>query len=297
MKKIIIVVFTLLTSANLFSQYEFAPVGAKWYYEYNGYQSNGYLLIESSRDTIINDSTCRILNRTLYENTGQQDIKVSKLQDEYIHQNGYKIYFLKYNKFYVLYDFSPQVGDTLKISSEQNPPHGCDSTGTIKIEQIDQININTKNLNRIKSSVVDGNLTYGLDIIENIGSLSSLFPVFINCAFDYPSYEPLRCYEDNNIGLFKNQFIDNCDYIYTSINKISNQIFEFYYIENGVYLKSYVTSNYLIIDIYGRVCKTGIILKDETISLTETLKLNSGFYFIKLYQNNKEIFLQKFIIQ
>ena len=90
-----------------------APIGAKWYYTFrhapNRFQ---YLELESVGDTVIQDTVARVISPTIFRDTGEED---HSLDNILLHQNGQKIFYYLNGRFTLLYDFTLDVTDTLKI--------------------------------------------------------------------------------------------------------------------------------------------------------------------------------------
>ena len=64
MKKLILILTLVICIQGIDSQaQEWAPDGAEWYYEYVNFWYQGYVHVTVLGDTIINDTSCRILNR------------------------------------------------------------------------------------------------------------------------------------------------------------------------------------------------------------------------------------------
>lgn len=96
---------------------EWAPIGAKWYFSdassgLSPKEGNGYYLIESVRDTTVENIDAKVLEITYYY---LDEIKYKDI--EVMHGDMEKVYHWDANEndFYLLYDFTVKTGDTVKL--------------------------------------------------------------------------------------------------------------------------------------------------------------------------------------
>lgn len=94
------------------AQSEWAPVGAKWFYNCcaNGnimYSHLNYIVFE--KDTIVEGNNCRVLKR-YYDNS-------SSASEKYIiKESEDKIYYYHQNQFNLLFDFGVEVNDIVEFT-------------------------------------------------------------------------------------------------------------------------------------------------------------------------------------
>jgi hypothetical protein len=103
-----------MLSITVFSQEEFAPIGAEWYYNYRESMDGpetGYYLLKSIKDTTIDSKVCRILSHTLMNSKGISMNKGESILYEDVKEN--RIYRYLFGNFYLLYDFTKTTGDTI----------------------------------------------------------------------------------------------------------------------------------------------------------------------------------------
>lgn len=111
----------------------------------------------------------------------------------YLRKEGTKVYFFEHGEFYLLYDFSLNAGDTLKIYSPQVNCQGevirfpIDSIS--HFQTLDGQLLKVQHLGTVEDNCA---LYFGEKIIENIGSDYCLFPQSGVCD---PSTGPLLCFE------------------------------------------------------------------------------------------------------
>lgn len=115
MRKLILILI-LFKSVHLTAQIEWAPLGAKWYFNRPSSTSGDYVIFESSKDSTIQGKNVHII-----------DIKLNGtnfISKEYIYQNGDSVFYYNsnYNSFFLLYNFSAKVGDTITVHSSKFKP-------------------------------------------------------------------------------------------------------------------------------------------------------------------------------
>ena len=278
--------FLVFTCTYLFSNsQEFAPAGAKWHYSFIPWSYPNRIepvLVESVKDTIINNLNCR---------------KMSGIGSNYIYSSGNKVFlFNNYaNEFVKIYDFDLLAGDTLSFR------YGWDTTYSMyRIDSIGYTTINAKikKIQYITPGMPNMNINnwvfYGYNI-EGIGNNNYLFPQF--ALADPLINGGLRCYEDSIIGYYNSGLVTICDSIimlsvkeYKSVNfnVYPNPAADFIYIEN-------ITENSQI-EIYtidGKL-QRAFIAKENT--KVDARDFSTGLYLLKII-TNKGIAVKKFVKQ
>jgi hypothetical protein len=123
MKKFILFVLLLANCHSGFSQPEFAPIGAEWYYfEYESFnppQAN-YIKHSCIKDSIIAGKNVKVIQKKLYRCNGPVDMGY-----EYLDRNGDTISNWKSVEFHVLYNFYLPKGDSILLYSEM--PDYCEN--------------------------------------------------------------------------------------------------------------------------------------------------------------------------
>ena len=269
LKLLLLVFVSMYTTAQ-----DFAPIGAVWYY--TQYTSNPkyqtYRTFESIKDTVINGHACSKIIESI-ENV-EQNI-------QFMFSRNDSVFFFENNDFHLLYDFGAEKGDTIVLDHFSANVEGgkllmiIDSVTTIEINGI------TKKLQLV--SCGDGfTIEFGGAIMEDIGNAYYLFPIYDNTMNG-----TFRCYQDNDLGLFKSPYYGvwnkECDYILSIIGDIkeeSNNIVVPNPVSNSfVISKLKSISNYYITDLNGRVLKSGQIEPDQEINISG---FNKGIYFLQI---------------
>ena len=282
--------FVALMSVTVFSQ-EFAPIGAKWHYSQGTLNPNleTFKTIESKGDTLINGIDCRILIEVERITTD-----TTKTTYHYFSSRNDSVFFFKEDQFHLLYDFGAMPGDTITlgyyITHEQLPlTMIIDSLSTVEIDG------HQRKVQHITSG--DGMIIeFGKQVISGIGSTSFLFP-----TLDFSVDGPLRCYSDNDIGVFLNPFYSGTNWggvdceqiITTNVNVIvePNKIKAYPNPANDMVtiMNLHEPTHYRIFNIFGQVKTIGALDQNHEIKLNN---LSNGVYFIELNYNNQRKILK-----
>ena len=203
--------------------HEFAPIGAEWYYSFQGHWIEGYVRIVSTTDTIINGINCRKLEKRRHSYSYEFEVYYEwYLGSEFVAQMGDSILLYRNSRFYTLFDFDAKVGDTWIIPGtieDCDESYGITHVVGTGVEEIEGQSLKyVLVLDDPESSWGYGNSLMHVSnpdtikIMECVGPIGSyLFPEQ-RCDFDYTEGGPLRCYSDDEIGLIS-YYNGNCDYI------------------------------------------------------------------------------------
>ncbi|WP_236974310.1 hypothetical protein [Membranihabitans maritimus] len=101
------------------SSLEWAPEGATWHYNFFSVlsQTVSSLKMTATKDTVVNGKDARIIEGEIYLYNGDTAVATDYYEQGriVIHQQGDSIFYLRENKFEILYDFSMEEGDTMRI--------------------------------------------------------------------------------------------------------------------------------------------------------------------------------------
>lgn len=248
----------------------FAPVGTKWHYSFPEFSSpnQGYILIESVKDTTVLSKNAKKLNVTHFPPASSP----TSLQSEVIFSDSNKVYLFVYNQFRLLYDFNANQGDTIFVIEPYYSGNNLDTLIPILVDSTKNEIIGgvSKKVQYITS--IEPSWYFGSKIIKDISSDNYLLPTF--AAVD-PSPGPIRCYNDS---LLSYQLVNDCEEIITSIDENTN-VFHQYNFQTTVY-ESFnlpnIEGHILIYDTQGK------LLLNETIRPTIPLSLKNGIYIVLL---------------
>lgn len=284
--------------------------GAVWHYDYSNIGYGGFYKYEYIGDTLIEEHNCQIIKGTDYAFTYNQYGQIIllwqlNLGNQYTYTSGDTVFFWnKYeNRFFTLFNFGAQIGDTWTIANERpnnwviNPETDND---TSKIEVIDKgiININSTDYRYIKIKPVYGSV-YGFygTYVERFGNFDSTLNAFQDLFPNYYDYSQsvmaewnmykFKCFQDNSFTLFNPTNQDDCEYY---LNHLSVETFDIdkvkYYpnptkelliIENPY--SENINAN--IYDINGRLIDNAQINSTDKIEL-DVSNFENGIYFIKI---------------
>ncbi len=298
---------------------EWAPIGAKWYYDHYCCLGAYLTVIESVGDTIINDKNCRILISSTtaeYMNPdGSYYWKTSSGYPEYLYYENDTIY--HYNNetesFYVLYAFNVKPKDTVVVREGdpdcQDLSSDCSRFEYI-VDSISEIQLNNQKLKLIYTSDTDSTywtfsasaISQPFPVIELIGATSYFFGKF------YISVEGsiccLRCYVDSNLFYRSDKWLPDkpCDYIrpLSGANSSDDVLVQGNSVyPNPFYLSLTIESNQTKIISYQLINSQGrVIMKDKIYSnkvLLNTEDLLPGIYYIQYNFENLVNKTQKLI--
>lgn len=220
MKKIIIIPLLVLCVVQVFGQTGWPPVGAKWHYSYRPCSIWGcsgsikeFIYFEAVKDTMVNDTVCtKIIVE--YHNDKKE---VKYLGNEFIFSTENQVYNYHHGRFYLLYDFSLQVGDSVILTpgSNCNLYNQLESSDISYLDAIpvkhfvvekDSIEINGKKYLSMEMSYffdytfIKSFLCFGYRIIvKGIGSFEFLTGNLYT-GIESGFYGPLRCYSDSTVN-------------------------------------------------------------------------------------------------
>ncbi len=290
---LIVLLFGVNTSC-MNAQMDFAPVGAKWYYDYTGFAFNGYFSLESDRDTTILGKACKVIKqRSESYSFIDQRLYARDHDDRIICFENNIVYHYFDNDFHIICDFNAVVNDEW-IFKSPDAYTDCDST-TITVDSIYQKEVNGLEFKTFVTSHSE-NANVGfyyyspVEILERIGPEYYLFGADISLPssecepelIDEVDIGKIRCYSDNEIGMVKFGETD-CDYVRvdSSIDELINADLKRPFYNNGIVYFNDVKLNteILICDILGNVIYQGFIPETKQINLSQ---YPSGLYVVKV---------------
>ena len=221
-KGLVLLMLLAITGFTKAQTHVFAPVGAEWHYGKQTMFTWGYIRINVTNDTIIDGHACSILHK---EERGfnyyNHNLYHFDLGYEYIAQENDSVLIYRKGRFYKLFDFNANIGDSWII------PGGEEDGRVIVCGKGTEI-VNGNELRFIL--IVDefgstfgyGNELVGdtlfppdtIKVLERIGPIGSyLLPVPRN-ILDYDGEcGILRCYSDDIVEVNYSWPFVYCDYI------------------------------------------------------------------------------------
>lgn len=232
-KSLLLVFFSVFTLLNCpfraAAQADFAPIGAKWYYEWMSQWVNpvtsdisltrGYMLQESVSDTVIQGITARKLQQTVFaRNPANNSIFSNPHGNIYIHTTNDTVFYYHsvLNRFVPLYIFNVQIGDTIVHSTA---PEYYSANDTIWKMKVDTVITESFNGQVVKSVHTTGVLGQGLALrgphYQYFGQLEGRFAEYNWSYLPEDNYElfALRCYQDATFDVHFGNATIACDSI------------------------------------------------------------------------------------
>jgi len=288
----LIVIFVFVFNYSKTKAQDWAPIGATWHYtmsyEYPLYLSS-FIKIVSEKDTVINSVNCRKLIEYKAAPDGTPNYYKFNL---YMYESSRKVYYYvdSLNRFCLLYDFNANTGDWWIL--DEYPTSWED---TVKVLSTSTITINGQQRKTMNTHLTSNNGIIGFDglAIEGIGNATFMFP-----TFDMNSNGPLRCYQDNILGIYTTGITPTCETTTIGIEEIINNdkvtIFPNPFTDYfEVKLNNEADYKIEIISALNQTvycCTT----KGE-ITIIPTKQLVSGLYLIKILTSDNQIITKTII--
>lgn len=318
MKKFIFLFTATIIIPLLASSQSWITKGSVWHYDYWNIGELGFYKLNYNRDTIIEGHNCQIISDTVYKFYGFPNntvvfINKSRTNNNYTYNREDSVFFYNDSTFWLLYDFSANIGDSWQISNDTT--WGCQPT-TLLVTDTGHIILNNKNLRWIYvKSNVGGKYYMTGKVIENIGFIQSdtyslnttLFPREVLCdsniiaEFDVLNF---KCYSDSN-GIVYNPSGEDCEYylIHSSINNsepldITINIFPNPAENSATFSFSSPISELCDLHIYsstGKQILENKIQKGATTINIDLQDFSSGIYYYKVVDGFKVIGNGKFL--
>jgi len=218
MKSSILSAIFMLATCGLWAQ-DFAPIGAEWHYTEGFFMSGdkNFLKITSEKDTLYQGKACRKLLKTriIWCNM--------RTETEFVYSENNAVFFWQSDLtgFQKLIDFNAEAGDSWAIQMNDMVIATDIDSVLIEVDSTSYIDINNQLL-KVLYVTYRGyyddeiEVQYSSQIVEKIGDMYYLFNFFpeLGLACDGNYSEGLRCYEDEELGLYSTGIADSCTYIY-----------------------------------------------------------------------------------
>lgn len=280
------------------SAQQWAPVGAKWYYdEQFAFSGNvDYILYSSEKDTLFKGQICRKI-------TKRHDLVCDfRPPFELMFDRNDSVFFYdpQLDIFQLLYVFNANKYDSwsLKIHEEQT---GRDDTLNIVV---DSTGIMVANNQSLRLLYVTYSVRYETDsaryhsmIVEKFGDLAFMFNFYpfwgVVCDGNWSG--GIRCYEDPVMGTYHFPLMDSCEYIWTGIDSGTKKNLILYPnpSDETIHLSGLNQPEmYQISDMNGKIAESGTC-KDDRIVIKN---LSKGIYVLSILDSmGKKILNEKII--
>ena len=291
MKNFILIIFLIFWGLASSAQ-QWAPVGAKWYYDERfAFSGNvNYVLYSSEKDTIFKGQNCRKISKR------HDFLCLDRPPYELMFDRNDSVFFYdpKLDTFQLLYRFNANKNDSwsLKIHEGQTDRNDTlnifvDSTGSMIA------NNQTLKLLYVTYSVryENNSIKYHSRIVEKFGDLLFMFNFYpssnLACDMNWPN--GIRCYQDTAFGNYHFALTDSCSYTWTGINSKGKRNLILYPnpSDESIQISGLnEPASFTINDMDGKIVESGVI-KDSQIV---TKYLSKGIYLLRII-NSKGVIL------
>ncbi len=213
-----------------------------------------------------------------------------------------KVYFHSYNDTTerLLYDFSLNVGDTIKryYNGTEGYSFSSFTSGAALITEIDSVLVGSNYYKRFKNL----NSSANFEFIEGVGSKSGLIETWM------PGLEAswrLTCFKKNDTIIYSPPYSGTCDLVDSSwvgiykYNKIEIAVSISPNPNNGQMTLSYhlaQTAELSIYDMQGRRLITYTLPPNNQTLNLNLEELNAGIYYYSLHTHDKQLKTEKLVI-
>ncbi len=218
--KVLLLLLLVAAGAAKAQTQEFAPVGAEWHYGRQTMFTWGYIRIFVTNDTIIDGHTCSILHKEEHGfNYYSQSLYHFNTGREYFTQIKDSVLVYRKGRFYKLFDFGAEIGDSWTIPGEEEDGHVIVCGKGIEI-------VDGNELRYILIADEFGSpygYGHGMDgvfpgdtikVLERIGPIGSYLLPMPRNVLDYDGEGGrLRCYSDDIVEVNYSLPFVYCDYI------------------------------------------------------------------------------------
>lgn len=288
-------------STVLSAQTEFAPIGAKWTYDFSNDNTIGYQTLTVLRDTNIQGRNCKIIHwEQFFKPINEPDIiepQYNSVGFRYIHQQSDSI--LQFDpgrdSFILLFPLTINLGESFTTDYSTYHPFFPSISGNIfsfntLSEDSIQINVNGEDIitRRIKTfadcDITDLSTIFPKSFINSFGPTFFLFYNELECNWSERVFgSRIRCYTDQ----IKNIQFNNSPCNLITANKSLFQNLDYLVYPNPVkdklFLDASIQFKYLIIHgIDGRIKQK---IKNPQFPIDVSF-LEAGIYFLRLEDNS-----------
>lgn len=297
LRKIVLISILNLFFISLNAQV-WCPVGATWYYTRVNLSNYAYCKHTYTTDVVVGGKLC---NKIDFSVTGvSQSGPFSGTATPYytyVNNNVVYLYDAGANDFDTLFNYSANIGDFWKLAT----PNSNTFCASLHIDVVDtgHKNISGVNLKWLKVNITDGNTTVPDTIFERFGCLKLyMYDCPTMFDIDFQKGGPLRCYSDIQI-LNYNKTNKTCNYlpdVGVNENSLSSNHVQIYPnpVSKSIYIETrkadFKNSEIEIVDHLGQ-----LVLKLPFNNEVDVSKLASGYYNLKITDQNKAFYYSKFI--
>ncbi len=299
MKKILFLFLACQFLNSAQAQFQFAPLGAKWYYENicDG-QTQFFASFEVSEDTVIQGKYCTLVD---YSNCN------AGLIPAYVYNEGDTVFHFdqESNNFQVLYDFSKQPGESWRI--KVCPEVYETDTLTIRIDSVKISNIDGYPIQIQYVSIIPDSAMWSAHVIPVLEGIGSRYNRLLYTGDPFITSECgslLLCYETPDNGVIHLAGTQVCDP--NATNDFGDILQDFILFPNPASSKLHIEIQTLefmpegffrIFDHQGRLKYQWLAEPQKRTYEVEFSDWQAGIYFLQLARKDGTMFTKSFVIE
>ncbi len=286
MKRVFLLLMSVGTFLNSYTQIHWGEESSEWTYEGLGYVPS-YNTIKYYKDTILLEKQAKVYE-VLQVIKGNSGVVNKKLRNFITFSSDSTVYYYRYNAnvFDTLYSFNLVSGSKWILHCDLEANDVC--TKDVDVIVVDTLSI-AVNGQLLKSVIVDYNFDdMGIvrdTILERIGSVNLYInPIdYVNRGLDAHEGDQLRCYNDDVIGYYNNNYVRDCFYLthyneryvedFSSIELFPNPCNDYTKLSTQLELQKIV----VILDINGKILANKKLENDGIISFDD---ISEGLYIV-----------------
>jgi hypothetical protein len=329
MKVISISIISLLCFINVAYSQNWFNEEAHWVYEWyipilSSPQPEGYEELTIGTDTIINNQSCKIVNRILTEAVNNyHDTIITVKPPFFVFEKNDSVYFSNGGDFVLIYDFTRSVGDSIIISGDLI---GCDDDLIYTIDSLDILSLSGGERRIQYATILQNDFipfsNQPIKIIEGVGMTAKLNPqqgteynagyFFLNfifpCIIDSDNDErwEFECFNDHEIEYNPQEL--NCyelpEPLSTFETPFGNLELEIFpnpvFSELNISLKSpnsLLSFNFQLLDLSGKLLKKFQNNQNEGNLIIPINNYPPGIYLLKIEFEGWVLATRRFVIQ
>lgn len=295
------------------AQITFPAAGATWHYlvekEWGGAGQHSYndTVVTYIKDTLFMGRTVKVLNTPYYFSS-----QCPWVGRTYIYTNNDSVFFYNsqtLNQWQLLYSFNTPVGQSWQIYyKDYDPIYGTNiDTITVKVDSVKNTVINAVSLKTLFVTYTEvyhtiGHIsTYRSVIYDRVGDTNYVFNfisgISLNCS-GCGWVQGLLCYSDSTLGLYQPDITKSCTYLPagTGIEQVTGNNNQVTVYPNPAQSALHIKTDIENIDSYKITNTLGeLILQGNYPQSVDVSALSNGIYFIRLYEQTKLVYSNKFL--
>jgi hypothetical protein len=284
MKKYLLLIFLFAALSGLGQGW--CPDGSQWHYSHAGMTAGGYVVLNYSGDTLIENQTAqklkkdRFLYNYLYSNFSSEDIGYEFTYED----NG--VVFIRFNNAWdTLYNFNAAIGDSWFMSA---PTQWADLVKTTVVAEGTKVINGEERLYKVVDFGPGAGSGMEQDtIVQGIGSINGYLTHFDNFIgmIDGHSAGPFRCYSNDNFSLYQYPAAPPCEFIVSTTELDAQQTLRVYPNPCRDVLNVELDHSFNLIEIFdsvGRLIQSTRPTHYGVATQIDMSSFRSGIYFIKV---------------